>query len=230
MTDGTGNAPTESRERAQLRRVLDPASTAVLTMELQKGVVGRQAMLPDLADEVEKTGMLDVVRLVCDAARHAGIRVVHCTHNARPDGAGTTVNCKIFALDARLRRERGHAATEYGTAGIELVDGLEDLRDIIVPRLTGMTPFTSTSLDQILRNMGIKTVIAMGASVNLGIYGMSMTALDLGYQVVLVRDGVAGVPHDYAQSVIDQSLSLITTVVSSEDLLTVLSEQAPANA
>jgi nicotinamidase-related amidase len=212
----------ESRERTFLRRVIDPATTALLTMELQHGVVGRDAMLPDLVNEVDRIGLLDIVRRVCDAARTAGIRVVHCTHETRPDGAGVTVNCRIFALSERMRRETGHSATEIGRPGVELVDGLEDPRDIVVPRLTGMSPFTSTPLDQILRNLGVKTVIATGVSTNLGIFGMAMTALDLGYQVVVLRDAVAGVPPEFAQAVLDQSLSLISTVVTSGDLLAVL--------
>jgi nicotinamidase-related amidase len=218
-------APTESRERAFLRRIVDPASTALLTMELQNGIVGRDAMLPDLVDEVERVGLLDVVRRVCDAARAAGVRVVHCTQVTRPDGAGATVNCRIFALSERMRRETGHAATEIGRPGADLVDGLEDPRDIVVPRLTGMTPFTSTELDQILRNLGITTVVATGVSVNLGIFGLALSALDLGYQVVVVRDGVAGVPPEFAEAVLDQSLSLISTVVTSDDLLEVLAER-----
>ena len=147
---------------------------------------------------------------------------MHCTHEARPDGAGATANCKIFALGERMRRETGHSATEIGRPGVELVEGLEDPRDIVVPRLTGMSPFTSTSLDQILRNLGIKTVIATGVSINLGVFGMAMTALDLGYQVVVVRDAVAGVPPEFAQALLDQSISLIATVVTADDLLAVL--------
>jgi nicotinamidase-related amidase len=222
---------TDSRTQSLLRRILVPENTAVLTMELQNGVVGRDAMLPDLVDEVERTGMLDVVRRVCEGARAAGVRVVHCTHVARPDGAGATMNCRIFVLNERMRRERGFAPTEIGRRGAELVDGLEDPRDIVVPRLTGMTPFTSTSLDQTLRNLGITTVVATGVALNLGVFGMALTALDLGYQVVLVRDAVAGVPPDYAQAVIDHSLSMIATVVSSDDLLAVMREHAgPATA
>jgi nicotinamidase-related amidase len=218
----TRESDPESRERAFLRRIVDPSSTAVITMELQNGIVGRDAMLPDLVEEVERVGLLDVVRRLCDAARSAGIRVVHCTHATRPDNAGATVNCRIFAMSERMRRETGHSATEIGRPGVELVEGLEDPRDIVVQRLTGMTPFTSTSLDQMLRNLGVKTVIATGVSVNLGIFGMALTALDLGYQVVVVRDAVAGVPAEFAQAVLDQSLSLISTVVTSEDLLAVL--------
>jgi len=219
-----GAAVADARRVERLRRYIDPATTAVLTMELQEGVVGRAAMLPDLVEEVERTGMLDVARRVCAGARAAGVRVVHCIHTARPDGAGVTENCLIFALSERHRRATGHSATELGTPGVELVAGLQDERDIVVPRLTGMTPFTSTALDQILRNLGIRTVVATGVSVNLGIYGLALSAVDLGYQVVVVRDAVAGVPPAFAEALIDQSLSLIATVVTSGDLLAVLEE------
>jgi nicotinamidase-related amidase len=202
-----------------LARILEPSSTAVLTMELQEGVVGKSALLPALSDEVERTGMLDVVRRVCNAARDAGAHVVHCTAVNRADGAGSAVNCKIFALSAKVRREHGAYPTQIGTPGAEVVEGLVDERDIVLPRIHGMTPFTSTSLDQILRNLGVRTVVATGVSVNLGIFGLCLSAMDLGYQVVVVRDAVGGVPVDYSNAVIDGSLSLISTIITSEELL-----------
>jgi nicotinamidase-related amidase len=221
MSKAESMAREESRERAYLRRVADPAATAVLTMELQNGIVGEEALFPLLVEEVGRLGILDNVSRICGAARQRGARVVHCTKVTRPDGAGQALNCKVFALSAKLRAERGRDATEVGTAGARLVEGLLDPRDFEVSRLHGMTPFTSTSLDQILRNLGVRTVIATGVSVNLGIFGMSLSAVDLGYQVVIARDAVAGVPAAYAQSVIDQSLSLIATVVTTEDILAV---------
>jgi nicotinamidase-related amidase len=91
--------------------------------------------------------------------------------------------------------------------------------DIVVSRMQAMTPFTTTELDYVLRNMGIRTVVVTGVSVNLGVVGMCLSAVDLGYQVVLVRDGVAGVPAEYAESVIENSLSFITTVVRADELV-----------
>jgi nicotinamidase-related amidase len=209
-----------ARQAERLRQLVEPAHTAVLTMELQRGVVGDGGLLPALVEEVKRSGLLSVAGRVCETARDVGVRVVHCTAESRPDGAGSAENCKIFALGARRRREQGGSSNEIGSPGAGLVPELgDDPRDIVVPRLHGMTPFTSTSLDQILRNLGITTVVAMGVSVNLGVFGLSMTALDLGYQVILVRDGVVGLPVEYAQAVIDNSLSLITTVVRSEELL-----------
>jgi biuret amidohydrolase len=209
-----------------LRRIADPRTTAVLTMELQNGIVAGEALFPALVEQVERVGLLDTARRVCDGARQAGARVVHCTKVTRPDGAGQAINCKVFALGEKMRAQRGQDPTEIGSRGAQLVDGLEDPQDFVVPRLHGMTPFTSTSLDQILRNLGIRSVVVLGVSINLGIMGMSLTALDLGYQVVVIRDGVTGIPDDYAQTVIDQSLSLISTVVTSDDLLAVWSEMA----
>jgi len=206
--------------------LLEPSTTAVLTMELQNGVVGEGAMLGALADELQRAGTLDAVRRLCDAARDAGARVVHCTAVSRPDGAGSATNCKIFSLAARQRREQGYGATDAGTPGAELVPGLEDPRDIVVPRLHGMTPFTSTSLDQILRNLGVRTVIATGVSVNLGVFGMAMTAMDVGYQVVIPRDAVAGVPRDYADAVLDNSLSLIATLTTTDRILEAWADRA----
>jgi nicotinamidase-related amidase len=82
-----------------------------------------------------------------------------------------------------------------------------------------MTPFTSTSLDQILRNLGVTTVVATGNSVNIGVLGLVMVAVDLGYQVVVVRDAVAGVPKAYADAVLDNTIALLATIVTTDELL-----------
>jgi nicotinamidase-related amidase len=203
----------------RLQAILEPTTTAVLTMELQNGVVGEGALMGALVEELKSTGTLDTVRRLCAGARDAGARVVHCTVVARPDGAGSTENCKIFAMSAKQRREHGSTPTDIGSRGAELIEGLEDPRDVVVPRMHGMTPFTSTALDQILRNLGVRTVVATGVSVNLGVFGMALTALDLGYQVVIPTDAVAGVPREYAEAVLEHSLSLIATLTTSDELL-----------
>jgi len=212
-----------------LRSILEPTSTAVLTMEMQEGVVGSGGqLLPALSEEVERTGVLDVARRVCNAARNVGARVVHCTAEFRADGAGTVANCRILARNERMRLEGGGSATQIGTPGVDLVEGLRDPSDIVVPRMHGMTPFTSTSLDQILRNLGIRTVVATGVSVNIGIFGMVVSGVDLGYQAVVVRDAVVGIPAEYAQAVIDNSLAMLATIVTADELLAAWSALKPA--
>ena len=213
------NDAARTKQEERLRRTVVPAQTAVLTMELQRTVVGPQAMLPALVEEVQRAGTLIAAGKVCAAAREGGSRVVHCTIEERADGAGAAENCKLFVMAGRMRAA-GTSGLISGSEGARLVEELgDDPRDITVARIHGMSPFMSTSLDQILRNLGVRTVIATGVSVNVGVFGMVMSAIDLGYQVVLVRDAVAGVPVEYAQSVIDNSLSMLATVVTSDELL-----------
>jgi len=213
------SAEKAKKNHDRLRGLIDPATTAVLTMELQQGVVGEGALLPALVERVAETGTVAHAAAVCAAARSAGARVVHCTAEHRADGAGATENCKIFALGEKLRREQGVVPTEIGTPGAAIVAELgPEPSDIVVARMHGMTPFMSTSLDQMLRNMSITTIVATGVSVNLGILGLCINAVDLGYQVVLVRDAVAGVPADYADSVIEHTLSMIATVTTADEL------------
>jgi len=82
-----------------------------------------------------------------------------------------------------------------------------------------LAPFTSSALDQILRNMGVTTVIATGNSVNIGILGVVISAVDLGYQVVVPRDAVAGVPQSYADAVLDNTIAMLATVTTTDEII-----------
>lgn len=210
----------EDKQRARLAELLTSRDVAVLTMELQRGVVGEGALMKALVDEVERVGVRSTAGRLCAAARTAGVPVVHCTAENRPDGVGATDNCKVFAMNARLRRDTGSTPIDQGTEGARLVPELgPEPSDVVVSRIHGMTPFTSTSLDQILRNMGVRTLVVTGVSVNLGILGTVISAIDLGYRVVLVRDAVCGVPTEYADAVIDNTLSLLATIASADDVV-----------
>lgn len=197
-----------------LTQLAAPAHTALLTMELQRGVAGDLAMLPQLREELLAAGVIDNVARLCAAAREVGVRVVHNTAVNRADRAGGAVNCRMLAASAK------HGGLVEGSPEAEVLLELgRDPRDIEIARYHGMTPFTSTSLDQILRNLGITTVVATGNSVNIGVLGLVMVAVDLGYQVVVVRDAVAGVPKAYADAVLDNTIALLATIVTTDELL-----------
>jgi nicotinamidase-related amidase len=199
-----------------LATIVAPATTAVITMELQRGVTGDLAAMAALAEEVKAAGVIDNVARLCRAARGVDARVVHCTAVFRPDKLGSKVNSRIQAASTKLNQGR----LDIGQPGAEVMPEIgPEPSDIEVSRIHGMTPFTSTSLDQILRNMGITTIVATGNSVNIGVLGLVMTAVDLGYQVVVPRDAVAGVPKDYADAVIDNTIAMLATVCTTDDVV-----------
>jgi nicotinamidase-related amidase len=197
-----------------LRSILDPAHAAVITQEMQKGVLGENPIFPMLAEEARRQAIPNAARLV-RAARSAGARVVHCIAMRRADGAGSNTNARIFGA---ARKSSG--SIEPRTEGAEVIDeiGLEK-SDLVSSRLHGIGPMWGTDLDSMLRNLDVRTIVVVGASINVGVTNAVMDAVNAGYQVVLPRDAVAGIPGDYADAVIDNTLSLLATVCTTDDVI-----------
>lgn len=199
-----------------LSELLEPAATAVVTMELQRGVVGDLAALSHLRDAATSVGMPTNAGRICTAGRVAGATVVHCTAEFRSDRQGSVRNARILAASAQLNGDR----LDRGEPGTELIPELDAAAsDLVVARTHGLTPFVATELDQLLRNCGVRTVVAVGNSVNIGILGLVLVAVDLGYQVVVPRDAVVGVPVDYGETVMDNTIALLATLTTTEDLV-----------
>jgi nicotinamidase-related amidase len=198
-----------------LQELVAPLRTAVVTMEVQRAVVGDLSVFPELAEAAAATAVIpNIVRLLA-AARALHVPVVHCLAEFRADRAGTMVNCGLIGS---MVRNPQHMLT--GSPSAELVAELgPEPSDLISTRLHGVSPFIGTSLDPWLRSLGVRTVVATGVSVNLGVLGLAIEAVNFGYTVVVPRDTVAGVPEDYANSVLDNTFPLIATLTTTDDLL-----------
>ena len=61
--------------------------------------------------------------------------------------------------------------------------------------------------------------MALGVSLNIGVLGLALSAVDLGYQVVIPTDAVAGVPLEYGHEVLNNSMSLLATLTTTEELI-----------
>ncbi|HEX6475714.1 MAG TPA: cysteine hydrolase [Acidimicrobiales bacterium] len=195
--------------------LVEPRHTAVLTMEMQRGVVGDLSTMDSLVAEVAAAGTIERVARLVAAARGVGARVVHCTAEFRPDLAGTALNSPLIAVMARRPDQ-----LRVGAPSTEVVPEIgHDEADLVVPRRHGVSPFTGTALDATLRNLGVTTVVATGVSVNLAILGLCIEAVNLGYQVVLATDAVAGVPRDYADAVMEHTLALLATRATVDDII-----------
>ncbi|MCX5588112.1 cysteine hydrolase [Streptomyces erythrochromogenes] len=194
---------------------LDPATTALLTVECQNGVVGEEGALPELAKEARDSGMLGRVAALVDAARGAGVQVLHAVAERRPDGLGANTNARLFRAAGKLpvRQLTGSRAVEVA-APITVAE-----RDLVVRRLHGLSPMAGTDLDALLRNLGIRTLVVTGVSSNIAIPNTVFDAVNLGYQVVVPADAIAGVPASCTAEVIRNSLALVAAITTAEALL-----------
>lgn len=193
-----------------LKALLAPARSALLMMECQEGIVGSGGRLGALADAVAHHGTIAQIARVLAAARAAGVRVVHCTMSRRPDGGGAVANCLLLAAT-----RKSPAPLVPGSPQQAVVAPLAPVdTDWVVTRYHGLSPFHETELDQLLRNLGVQTVVATGVSVNVGLLAMTLDAVNAGYQVVIPREAVAGTPDEYVEAVFAHTLKLLATLTT----------------
>ncbi|MFI0450679.1 isochorismatase family protein [Actinomadura sp. 6N118] len=197
-----------------LADLADPRHTALLVMEMQRGVAGDLAKFPDLVKACDERGVVANAARAVAAARAAGVRVVQCTAAFRADRAGSHTDNTPFIKG--LLKDPGHMLE--GTGAIEVLPELYDPDDLESRRYHGFSPFTGTTLDQTLRSLGVRTVVAIGLSLNLGIPGLCLEAVNLGYRVVVLTDAVAGMPVEYGDVVMANTISLLAARTTSVEL------------
>ncbi|WP_099020627.1 cysteine hydrolase [Mycolicibacterium palauense] len=203
-----------------LADLVSPGHTVVVTQELQGAVVGPNAGLGALAEEARREALPNIARLL-PVARAAGVTVVHCLVQRRPDGLGSNHNARLFTMGQRSvdispGSEGATLLTEFGP----------EPEDLVLHRWHGLGPMGGTDLDAVLRNLGATTVVAVGVSLNVAIPNLVMDAVNAGYRVVLPRDGVAGIPTDYGAAIIDNTLALLATVTTTDALADVWADAA----
>jgi len=198
-----------------LAELVASAHTALVLQEVQNGVVGSPSALPALADAAAAVDLIGNCARLARAARSAGVPVVHCTAENRDDGRGGNRNARLFAgvKKSSVRLSPGSVAVRVPDAiGVEP-------EDLVLPRYHGLGPMTGTQLDSILRNLGATTIVGVGVSVNIGMTNLAFDAVNRGYQIVLPRDAIAGVPAEYASAVIDNTLALVATITTTDAVL-----------
>lgn len=199
--------------KPSLADLVAPAHTAIVTQECQGAVIGPDAGLAMLADEARRVALPNITTLL-PVARASGVQVVHCVVQRRPDGLGSNHNAKIFSIG------RGEVNIVPSTPGAAVLPELgPEPTDLVLARWHGVGPMGGTDLDAVLRNLGVSTIVVVGVSLNIAIPNVVMDAVNAGYRVVVPRDAVAGIPAEYGTAVIDNTLSLLATITTTDELI-----------
>ena len=192
-----------------VQALLEPSRAAFLMMECQEGIIGGGGRLGALAEAVDRHGTVAHIARLLHAARQARVPVVHCTMSRRADGGGAVANCLLLAASRKGTPLLPGSPEQAVVAPLAPVDG-----DYVLTRFHGVTPFHGTELDALLRNLGVRTVVATGVSVNVGILGLTIEAVNAGYQVVIPREAVTGTPDEYVDGVFEHTLRLLATITT----------------
>ncbi|MFE4857251.1 isochorismatase family protein [Streptomyces sp. NPDC056670] len=198
-----------------LAEQLDPATTALMTVECQQGVVGADSALPELAKQARESGALHNVARLVACTHEVGVQVLHAVAERRPDGRGASRNARLFRAAERLPVQQ-----HSGSRAVRIAEPIEVAdEDIVVRRLHGLSPVSGTDVDPLLRNLGCRTLIITGVSANVAIPNAVFDAVNLGYTAVVAADAIAGVPADYTPAMIRHTLALVATVTTTDDIL-----------
>jgi nicotinamidase-related amidase len=152
---------------------LDPKTTALVLIDLQKGIMGHE-LKPYPADRVTKAGST-----LADTFRKAGAPVVLVNVGFAKD----------FKDALRQPVDQPFAAPPGGLPEnfSELIDGLAKPGDILVTKRQ-WGAFHGTELDLQLRRRGIQTIVLGGVATNMGVESTARQAWEHGYAVVLAED------------------------------------------
>lgn len=178
---------------------LDPATTALVLIDLQNGIVGMD-LAPRSGGEVVETA-----KALADRFRTAGTPVI-LVHVSFADGLAPPQ-----AVDQPL------PTTTPPADWSELVEGVEQDGDIVV-RKHHWGAFTGTDLDLILRRRGVKTIVLGGIATNFGVESTARSAWEHGYDVVLVEDACTSASAEAHAFAVKTIFPRISRVVQSGDV------------
>jgi biuret amidohydrolase len=198
----------------ELANLVEPHRTAIVVSEMQVGIVGDESGMRELV-QAASSGVIDACVRLLHGARAAGVRVIHATLALRADRAGTVFNTPL--LKATIR---GSDYLTRGTRSAQVIPQLEpEPSDVVVERLHGVSAFTGTELDPILRNLGVRTIVPCGVSLNEAIMGIAIQGADLGYSIALPHDAAIGLPESFKLDLLKHAYALLGAVLTVDDLL-----------
>jgi nicotinamidase-related amidase len=213
----------------------DAASAALLIIDMQRdfcdaGGYAAQAGL----DHDRLASTVEAIHRLLDAARAAGISVLHTREGHLPDLS----DCP----PEKLRRSRTAGAEigrqgpmgrllVRGEYGHDIIDRLKPLQGETVIDKPGYGAFYRTGLEAILRERGIRTLILCGVTSEVCVHSTLREAVDRGFRCITVGDACAASNPALQHAALDMIQvegGIFGTVADSSAIVHALHRKMPA--
>lgn len=190
----------------------DATRCAVVVFECQKNVIEEGGPYPGLVASVRASRLVETLAGFLPQARKAGAPVIYCLSARRPGGlAAARVPARPHVIGAELDDSPG--------IDPEVVDAISPVPgDVVIKRYHGMSGFHETGLDPCLRHFQVQTVIPVGVSLNIGLLGTTIEAVNHGYRVALPTDCAVSDPPEYAEHVLRYSFRNLAFLTTSAEI------------
>lgn len=187
--------------------ILDPSSTAVVVIDLQKGIVAMQGA-PHTAQSVVKNSAALV-----EAARAAGALPVLVHVGLSADGADA-----LKPTADEMPRWGASLPPDW----VELIPelGCRPSDVVILKRQWGA--FYGTDLDLQLRRRGIKTIVLCGIATEIGVESTARDAYERGYEQVFAEDAMTARNAESHENTVKRIFPRMGRVRSTEEIVAAL--------
>jgi len=184
--------------------ILDPKTTALVLIDLQKGIAGRTTA-PHSAQAViaNCAAMADAFR-----TRGAAVVLVHVAFSQDQADRLMPVSDLPQTMPAVIPPEWSEFVPEIGPRKGDIV---------VAKRQWGA--FYGTDLDLQLRRRGILTIVLGGIATNMGVESTGRSAFEHGYQQIYVEDGMASFSAEMHAFAIANIFPRIGRVRSTDEVL-----------
>jgi ureidoacrylate peracid hydrolase len=182
-------------------------TTAVLVVDMQNDTVhadGAYATSGAVEHAVAQNVVANVGS-VLDAARASGVPVFYGSIVVYPVAGLSGANAPIFEMLAP-------DTFVLGSWGAQIVDELAPQPGDVVLERTRMSVFNGTGIDNMLRNLGVETLLVVGAWTNMAVEHTVRDAADHGYRVTLVEDATSSLSAEWQHAAVSFALTNIATV------------------
>ena len=188
--------------------IIDPKTAALVIQDLQNDVIIEGGAFADSGAPAHATSqnVVENVKGLAEAARKAGVSVIHVWYVVEQGAPGLKQNAPLFqgVKDAN--------ALVRGTWGAAPADGLEPKDgDHIVEKMR-MNGFHDTKLDTLLRGLGVETLVITGAWTNMSIEHTARHAADAGYRAVVASDGTSTVDDEWQHAALNYAMQNVASV------------------
>jgi len=203
--------------------VLDPASTALVVIDMQYATAcrttglgrwlaerGREEEGRYRFDRIEEFLLPNIARLLAAFREHDLPRVFVRL-------GGQMEGCRD--LIPHLRELETALANIAGEREFEFLDELAPLPGEPILTKLSASAFTSSNIDALLRNLGVRTIVVTGVSTSQCVDLTARDAADRGYASVVVEDAVAEDRPDYHDWTLEQFRRLFGRVATTDEVL-----------
>jgi nicotinamidase-related amidase len=191
---------------------LDPRTTAVIAVHFQGDIVTPEgAFAGFFAEQVAARNVLATTASLLDAARAAGVTVVYTRVAWKPDYSDLDANSPLLGMVAQT------GCLQEGSALAEIVPEVAPGEADLVVTHQRVGGFTGSTLDALLRERGITTLLFAGVATNASLESTARTATDLGYRTIVVEDACSAATPEAHEATIG-SLGLLGEITTSGDV------------